>query len=320
MQAIQYCSNCGRENEINSEFCKYCGGSIRRKNTQRPEKKYSSLFEYLKENSGYIVIAGVFAALSVYLTQFNNANKSLLWIFNGSMSSPNFHFLNNSSNLTSQNLINHINFSANVSVYSVSSQNFFGVNETFLNIPQDQVLSSAIAASFSIFFLISAKIWYDIQTMDISSDGNFVSSFSKKSTKWLFLIFYGYLIIFLGLYVIHEYLLAVFAYVFLLVPLGSVYLTISIYLHLKKKSGKFFVLDSIIYGLFLIEYFLISTILLLSGIFTSTFESGIVGWVVLLSLPGCLMGIFLGFWPSIKILLSWILIWVTNKVRFLDRI
>jgi hypothetical protein len=322
MRAIQYCSNCGRENEINSKFCKYCGGFLPIQKPQSSEKKSSeknciSLFEYLKENSGYIVIAGVFAALSVYLTQFNSANKSLSWVINGTISSSNLQFLNNSPTVNPSNISSSINFSANISSYLVSPQNFLGVNTTFLNIPQDQVLSPAIAASYSIFFLIAAKIWFDIQMIDTTSNYGFIASFSKSSIKWFFLIFYGYLIIFLGLYVIREYFSAIFAYAIVIILIGSVYLTVSIYLHLRKNSGQFFVLDSLIYGLSLIEYLVISIILLETGIFSGTVESGIIGSIIILSLPGCFLGILLGFWPSIKILFGWVLEWFTNKSKMI---
>jgi len=297
MEKYGSCPNCGRENLESSEFCKYCGNIIKleaNKIEPKKSKVYYSLFEYLKDNSSYITIAGVFAALTVYLIQFYNTFKVQTFFFNGTFISLNDQAINNQSQIISGINSSNFSFSANISYMKNIGPNIFGNLVPFLQSPPDLSLSMAVAICFSIFLFISMKIWLDILDIKTENETTFFQylggHFSRLFMQYSFALF----IVIFALYILYEFASAAITLAIIWELIGGIILIYVIFKYLKEKS-KFYLLDCLIISLFFMFIVDIAAIFLfyvIKDIFSFIFLG--IGIIV------SIIGIACGLIPNLK--------------------
>lgn len=299
MEPIKSCPNCGRENLQTAKYCKYCGYYIEYP-TEQQKIPQNDLFEYIKENKDYFVVAGVFAALTVYLIQFYNSFKSQSFLINGSFNSTTSQLLNNLSSPIGVNSSN-LSFSANISYTPIIEQNFFGNVMPLLGSSPDISLSLAVIASFSILLLIFVKIIGDTADLDTEKYDNLFTYYLNNLSKLI--VYYSLsifaLILFCYILFLNPYAATAFAFIYVL---GGAFSLVHLTFRYINKKSKFVTLDYLIVCLILLAV-MCSLIALIQYLFiTINSLNSLIGILLLIGiLPGCIYGIIRGAIPSFKL-------------------
>jgi len=302
MEPIKSCPNCGRENLQNSKYCKYCGYFI--EYPIEPQKiPQNVLFEYIKENRDYFVVAGVFAALTVYLIQFYNSFKSQSFFVNGSFNSTTIQLLNNQSLPIFANSSN-LSFSANISYTPIIDQTFFGNLLPIMSSPPTMALSLAVVACFTILLLMLWKIIGDIAILETDNYNHLFIFYSNNLSR---LVAYYSLSIFaliLLCYIVFSFPEAAVTFALFYI-IGGVFSIAHLTFKYINKKSKFVILDHLIVCLIflgftcsligLIQYLLITA---------NSLNSIIVILLLAGTFPGFIYGIFRGVIPSFKLIIK----------------